>query len=82
MAAMLGSQQIPTRLEVGYVSGGAYHAWLSAYTKETGWVNKVIQFDGKSWKLMDPTFASSGGQSDSIMKYIGTGSNYSVQYYY
>lgn len=82
MAAMLRSQQIPTRLEVGYVSNGAYHAWISTYIKDVGWVNGVIQFDGKSWKLMDPTFASSGGASSSIMQYIGNGSNYKTQYVY
>lgn len=82
MAAMLRSQQIPTRLEVGYVSNGAYHAWISTYIKEVGWVNNIIQFDGKSWKLMDPTFASSGGSSSSVMQYIGNGSNYRTQYIY
>lgn len=35
MAAMLRSQRIPTRLEVGY-SGSAYHAWISVYTQESG----------------------------------------------
>lgn len=82
MTAMLRSQQIPTRLEVGYVSGGAYHAWISTYIQDVGWVNGVIQFDGKSWKLMDPTFASSGGSSSSIMQFIGNGTNYRTQYMY
>lgn len=82
MAAMLRSQGIPTRLEVGHVSGGAYHAWISVYVAETGAINEVIQFDGKSWKMMDPTFASSGGGSSEIMKYIGNGSNYSTSFYY
>ena len=31
---------------------------------------------------MDPTFASTGGQSAAIMKYIGDGKNYSVKYLY
>lgn len=35
MTAMLRSQRIPTRLEVGYM-GDVYHAWISIYTKETG----------------------------------------------
>lgn len=80
MTAMLRSQQIPTRLEIGYVSNGAYHAWISTYIKDKGWINGVIQFDGKNWKLMDPTFASSGGSN--IMKYIGDGKNYQMQYKY
>ena len=77
MASMLRAQGIPTRLEVGYVSGGQYHAWISVYLKDVGWVNDVIYFDGKNWKLMDPTFASSGGS-----KYVGDGKNYKVQYIY
>ena len=82
MAAMLRSQGIPTQLRVGYVSGGVYHAWISTYITEAGWVNGIIQFDGKNWKLMDPTFASSAKQSADIMKFIGNGSNYSTVYIY
>lgn len=80
MAAMLRSQQIPTRLEVGYVSGGTYHAWISVYIKDIGWVNGVIYFDGKNWKLMDPTFASNG--SADVVSFIGNGDNYKRQYVY
>lgn len=78
MAAMLRSQQIPTRLEVGYVSGGLYHAWISTYIKDIGWINGVIQFDGVSWKLMDPTFASGGASPE----FIGDGKNYKTVYIY
>ncbi|MCL1982088.1 MAG: transglutaminase-like domain-containing protein [Clostridiales bacterium] len=81
VTAMLRSQGIPTQLVIGY-TGQAYHAWISVYTAETGWVEGVIYFDGKTWKLMDPTFASSGNSSDSIMKYIGDGKNYSAKYLY
>jgi hypothetical protein len=77
MASMLRAQGIPTRLEVGYVSGGAYHAWLSTYLKDIGWVNGVIYFDGKNWEMMDPTFASGAGA-----KYVGDGTSYQVQYLY
>ena len=35
MAALLRSQSIPTKLEVGY-SGEAYHAWISVYLTESG----------------------------------------------
>ncbi|WRS26450.1 transglutaminase-like domain-containing protein [Oscillospiraceae bacterium MB08-C2-2] len=82
MTAMLRSQNIPTQLHVGYVSGGIYHAWINTYITDVGWVNNIIYFDGKSWKMMDPTFASSGGQSSEIMAFIGNGTNYSVQYIY
>ena len=81
MAAMLRSQGIPTRLVVGY-AGQSYHAWIDVYSETEGWINNVIFFDGKEWKLMDPTFASSGGQSSAVMQYIGDGKNYTAKYLY
>jgi hypothetical protein len=81
MTAMLRSQGIPTKLVIGY-TGEIYHAWLSVYSSETGWVNSVVQFDGKGWKLMDPTFAATGNQSSEIMKYIGDGKNYTAKFIY
>ena len=80
MGAMLRSQGIPTKLEVGY-SGDAYHAWISSYTKESGWIDGVIQFDGDTCTLMDPTLAA-GNSASSVKKYIGDGSNYVVKYSY
>ena len=81
MTAMLRSQGIPTKLVIGY-TGDVYHAWINTYIPEQGWVEGVIFFDGISWKLMDPTFASSAKQSKQIMEYIGKGSNYSARYVY
>ena len=81
MAGMLRSQGVACRLVVGY-AGTAYHAWISVYVEGQGWVDGVIFFNGQSWQRMDPTFASSGGGSESIMKYIGDGSNYSARYLY
>lgn len=66
MAAMLRSQRIPTRLEVGY-AGDVYHAWISTYIEEQGWVNGIIQFDGKNWELMDPTFASTSSKPEDFI---------------
>ncbi len=80
MAAMLRSQSIPTKLEVGY-SGQAYHAWVSVYLKEIGWVDNIIEFDGKSWSLMDPTLAANNN-SKAVGKYIGDGTNYILKYSY
>jgi transglutaminase-like putative cysteine protease len=57
MAAMLRSQRIPTRLEIGYVDD-MYHSWISVYIDEIGWVEDMIYFDGNKWSLMDPTLAS------------------------
>lgn len=78
MTAMLRSQGIPTKLEIGY-SGDVYHAWISSYTKEKGWIDNIIQFDGNSWSLMDPTLAA-GNNAKSVGEYIGDGSNYTVKY--
>lgn len=65
MSAMLRSQRIPTRLEVGYV-GDLYHAWLSCYIDEIGWVDDIIEFDGSGWTMMDPTMASGGGSAEVL----------------
>ena len=81
MTAMLRSQDIPCKLVIGY-AGSAYHAWINVYTEENGWINKAVFFDGANWKLMDPTYASSGKQSKSIMKYIENEKNYSAKYLY
>jgi translation elongation factor P/translation initiation factor 5A len=81
MTAMLRSRGIPTKLVVGY-AGDVYHAWISSYTEEYGWINGVIYFDGKVWKLMDPTFASTGKSSAAIMKYISNEKNYQARYLY
>lgn len=81
MTAMLRSQDIPTKLVVGY-TGNVYHAWVNVYIKEIGWIDNFIYFDGTSWKLMDPTFASSGGNTDQIKQYIGDGANYKSKYSY
>ncbi len=80
MAAMLRSQQIPTRLEVGY-AGDAYHAWISTYVEDQGWVNGIIQFDGQNWSIMDPTFAANTGEKE-LKSFIGDGTNYVTKYIY
>ena len=80
MAALLRSQGIPTRLVVGY-SGTQYHAWIDVYLEETGWVDKVIFFDGKSWSLMDPTLGA-GNLASEVKKYVGDGTNYLEKFRY
>lgn len=81
MAGMLRSQGIPCKLVVGY-AGKTYHAWISVWTEEAGWVEGAIYFDGTTWHRMDPTFASSGKGSATIMKFIGDGKNYTEKYLY
>lgn len=78
MATMLRTQNIPTRLEVGYV-GEEYHAWISTYIKDVGWVNGIIEFDGSDWNLMDPTFAST---SKSPTDFVTEDSKYLTKYVY
>ena len=78
MTAMLRSQGIPTKLEIGY-SGEVYHAWISTWLKEKGWVENIIELDGKNWSLIDPTLAA-GNKPSSVKKYIGDGSNYTLMY--
>lgn len=80
MASMLRSQNIPTRLEVGY-AGTAYHAWISTYITDVGWINGIIQFDGVNWSLMDPTFAANTS-AQSLKSFIGNGTNYKTKYIY
>ncbi|MBT9777551.1 transglutaminase domain-containing protein [Clostridium sp. MCC353] len=81
MTAMLRSQNIPTKLVVGY-TGSVYHAWVNVYIDNVGWVDGMIFFDGHDWQLMDPTFASSAKQSKEIMEYIGNASNYQAKFLY
>lgn len=80
MSSMLRSQNIPTRLEVGY-AGSAYHAWISTYITDIGWVNGIIEFDGTNWSLMDPTFAANSSET-ALKNFIGNGSNYKTKYIY
>lgn len=80
MTSMLRSQNIPTKLEVGY-SGDAYHAWISTYIDDKGWVDDIIQFDGDTWQIMDPTLAATN-DSAAVKKYVGNGSHYVVKYTY
>lgn len=80
MASMLRSQRIPTRLEVGYAQD-AYHAWISIYIENIGWLNGIIEFDGQHWTLVDPTFGANTDDK-TLKKFIGDGSNYILQKVY
>ena len=80
MTSMLRSQNIPTKLEVGY-SGDAYHAWISTYIDDKGWVDDIIQFNGDTWQIIDPTLAATN-DSAAVKKYVGDGSHYVVKYTY
>lgn len=81
MTAMLRSLNIPTKLVIGY-AGTVYHAWISVYTQDSGWVEAVIFFDGSAWKLMDPTYASTARSSKTIMDFIANPGNYRAKFLY
>ena len=79
MTAMLRSLGIPTKLNIGYLTQDVYHAWISIYLEETGWIDQMILFDGKEWRLMDPTVASSSGTSE-VEELASDQANYIVRY--
>ena len=81
MTAMLRSLGIPTKLVFGY-TGEFYHAWISVYSEEEGWIDNIIFFDAHNWMLMDPTFASGNNQSGEIMSFIGEGADYVAKFQY
>lgn len=78
-AAMLRSLSIPTRLEIGY-SNEVRHAWIDVHISSMGWIDNAIEFNGKDWNLLDPTFAASVQDSGMTNDYIGDGDNYTLQY--
>ena len=80
MTAMLRSQGVPCKLVVGY-AGTIYHAWISIWTEENGWVDGAIFFDGHAWKRMDPTFVSSAEDRQEILDFVENG-DYTVKYLY
>lgn len=87
IATMLRTQSIPTKMEIGYAlnkkdpAKSVYHAWISVYIKDIGWLDDLIQFDGVHWQMMDPTFASHS-KSKETRRYISDASNYVTKYCY
>ncbi len=85
MATMLRSQNIPTRMLIGYAKtpdGTVYHAWIGVYIKNKGWIDNLIEFDGKNWSMMDPTIASENPDSSTIKDFITNKNNYVEKYKY
>lgn len=81
MAAMLRSQNVPTQVISGNVTDGGFHAWVSVYIKEAGWVYAgAIHFDGTGWQRMDPTYAASSKSNQSILDFIANGNNYATKF--
>lgn len=80
MTALLRSQGIPAKLVVGW-SGTQYHAWISVYLKETGWVDGAFFFDGVNWSRLDPTIAA-GNRGTTVKDYVNNSSNYIERFFY
>ncbi len=81
MVAMLRLQNVPAKLVIGYTNN-IYHAWVSVYTDEQGWIDNVIFFNGNEWRFMDPTFASTGKGSASVTEHIKNSANYTAKFTY
>ena len=81
MTAMLRSLGIPTKMVFGYLED-YYHAWISVYSEEEGWIDGVIFFDGHDWELMDPTFTSGRRQSGGDTEFREAGTDYIAKLHY
>lgn len=81
-AAMARTQNIPTRLVIGYASPDIYHAWNEVYTDETGWITPELLLNEKGYNLVDATFYSSTPDKTTISEYISNDGNYSAIYRY
>lgn len=81
-AAMTRSQNIPTRLVIGYASPDIYHAWNEVYTKETGWITPELLLSEKGYNLVDATFYAGSENKKKIAEYISDDGNYSSVYLY
>ncbi len=79
LVAMLRTQAIPTRLEFGYVKD-TYHAWVSVYTDQTGWIDNFIYFENEKWQIMDPTFISQDPGNKKIQEFTTDSENYELKY--
>lgn len=82
MAAMARSQDIPTRLVVGYAKDNIYHAWNEVYTSETGWITPELLLSRRGYNITDATFYAGSSDKEKIAAYISDGGNYSALYYY
>lgn len=81
LCAMCRSQGIPCKLMVGY-AGTVYHAWVEVYCENSALVDNAIPITAGEWSLLDPTFVSSNGRSQEIMRYVTDSSHYKPSYIY
>ena len=80
MCAMLRCRGIPAKLDIGYTNDGMYHAWISTYLKDKGWVDNIIEFDGDTWQFMDPTMTAASSTEAEKKQVSKDTQNYMVNY--
>ena len=81
-AAMARSQDIPTRLVIGYAADNIYHAWNEVYTTETGWIAAELLLSKSGYNLVDSTFYAGAANKEAMAEYITNDSNYSAVFRY
>ena len=81
VTAMLRSQGIPARLEIGYFDE-QYHAWISKFCEEKGWIERRFHHDGNDWLMMDPTMDSSEHRVYSSRQNARNHNDYRLMYNY
>ena len=81
VTAMLRSQGIPARLEIGY-HGEEYHAWISKYCEENGWIDNRYHYNGDEWTRMDPTVESTSHRKHHSRQQARDDDTYRLMYNY
>jgi len=81
VTAMLRSQGIPARLEIGY-HGEEYHAWISKFCDVEGWIEHRYHYDGDEWTRMDPTVESTAHRAHHSRQQARDDDTYRLMYNY
>jgi len=81
LTAMLRSQGIPAMLDIGY-HGEQYHAWISIYCEEEGWIDSRYHHDGEEWSMMDPTVESGERKTHNSRQDARDDNSYRLMYNY
>jgi len=83
VTAMLRSQGIPARLDIGYF-GEQYHAWISLFCEDNGWIDKRYHYDYEEgdWTAMDPTLESGDRHSHLSREQARNDESYRLMFIY
>jgi len=81
VTAMLRSQGIPARLEIGYY-GEQYHAWISKHCEENGWIDRKYNYSDGEWTMMDPTIESGEHNSHTSRQHARDDTEYRMMFNY